>query len=68
MIPADFAQWRHCIVAECGIPLTPAFVAARLAVWQDIRAEETVRFRRLYGDTHWQRVVGWFEQARAQLA
>ncbi|MFE8646267.1 hypothetical protein ACFX58_14375 [Sphingomonas sp. NCPPB 2930] len=66
MIPADFAQWRHCIEVECGIPLTQAFVAERLAVWQDTRSEETVRFRRLYGDAHWQRVIGWFGQAQAQ--
>ena len=66
-IPQTYEQWHHCITVECGIPLTAEFVAARLAVWRDAQAEETLRFRRLYGDAHWRAVISWFERAEAEL-
>ncbi|MEM7504286.1 MAG: hypothetical protein AAF417_19760 [Pseudomonadota bacterium] len=66
-IPSTYEQWHHCITAECGIPLTSEFVAQRLAVWKDEDAQETARFRRLYGDAHWRTVIGWFEKAGAEL-
>ncbi|MCS4294628.1 hypothetical protein M2375_002861 [Comamonas sp. BIGb0152] len=63
MIPRTYAQWRHCISVECGILLSADFIAQRLAVWRNPQLEETQRFRRLYGDAHWQAVQGWFLQA-----
>lgn len=66
--PQNFAQWHHCITVECGIPLTSDYVQERLSVWRNEAAEETVRFRRLYGDAHWRAVTGWFEQAEQELA
>lgn len=63
MIPRTFDQWHHCITVECGIALTEKYVADRLAVWRDPECEETRRFRQLYGDSHWQRVCMWFQQA-----
>jgi len=66
-VPQTFEQWRHCITVDCGLALTPAFIKERLAVWRDDKAEETQRFRRIYGDAHWQAVVGWFEQAEKTL-
>jgi len=63
MIPRTYAQWRHCITVECGIPLSADFIAQRLAVWRNPGLEETQRFRRLYGDAHWQAVQRWFVQA-----
>jgi hypothetical protein len=63
----NYEQWRHCITVDCGIPLTPIFVAQRLAVWRDAESEETLRFRRLYGDAHWRSVISWFEQAELEL-
>lgn len=41
--PETYEQWRHCITVECGIPLTPEFVARRLSVWLDESCEETER-------------------------
>ncbi len=67
-IPENYEQWHHCITVECGIPLTPEFVAQRLEIWRNTDREETTRFRRLYGDAHWQAVIGWFERAQAELA
>lgn len=66
-IPQTYEQWRHCITVECRIPLTPAYVARCLAAWRDPESEETMRFRRLYGDAHWQAVLGWFERAEREL-
>lgn len=66
MIPRTYDQWQHCITVECGLALTPAFVAERLTVWRNAQSEETLRFRRLYGDQHWQAVTAWFEQAGSE--
>jgi len=63
MIPRTYAQWRHCITVECGIPLSADDIAQRLAVWRNAELEETQRFRRLYGDAHWQAVQRWLLQA-----
>ena len=65
--PENYEQWRHCITVACGIPLTRSFVSQRLAVWRDESSEETLRFRRLYGDAYWQSVVSWFERAEDDL-
>jgi hypothetical protein len=67
-IPDSYPAWRHCITVECRIPLTQTFIEQRLAIWQNPSLEETQRFRRCYGDDHWQRVIHWFQQARAELA
>ena len=66
-LPETYEHWHHCITVECGIPLTSEFVAQRLGVWRDEKAEETARFRRLYGDAHWRSVIGWFERAEADV-
>ena len=65
--PQNYEQWHHCITVECGIPLTPAFVSERLAVWRNEQSQETQRFRRLYGDEYWQAVIGWFEHAQREV-
>lgn len=36
MIPKTYQQWYRCITEECGIPLTQAFIASRLAVLQTL--------------------------------
>jgi len=66
VIPQTYDQWRHCITVECGLDLTADYIAQRLAVWRNVRLEETQRFRRLYGDAHWQSVLGWFERAQKE--
>jgi hypothetical protein len=45
-----------------------AYVDSRLALLSIPESEETRRFRKLYGDTHWQNVLAWFQQARRDLA
>lgn len=65
MIPETYAQWRRCITVDCGLSLTPEFIAQRLAAMADAQSDDTLRFRRLYGDAHWQRVQRWFSLANA---
>ncbi|NJN00523.1 MAG: hypothetical protein HC793_02525 [Aquincola sp.] len=63
VIPATYAQWRHCIEVECGIALDARYIAERLTILRQADHPETQRFATLYGQPHWRRVVGWFEQA-----
>lgn len=65
--PENYEQWQYCITVECGIPLTSEFVTQRLLIWRDESAQETQRFRKLYGDAHWRAVIGWFERAEQEL-
>jgi len=67
VIPKTYAQWRHCIEVDCGIPLEPAFIQSRLSVLRDPAHDETRRFASLYGQTHARSVLAWFEQAQAAL-
>jgi hypothetical protein len=63
MIPQTYEEWRHCIEVDCGLSLTPAFIAERLAELSQPDHERTRQYVRLYGEPHRQRVIGWFEQA-----
>jgi hypothetical protein len=67
VIPQTYAEWHHCITAECRIVLEPRFIAERLAVLTRSEHEETRRFVRLYGTQHWRMVVSWFEQAGREV-
>lgn len=61
MIPKTYQQWYRCITEECGIPLTQAFIASRLAVLESQDHQETRRFVSLYGQHHLNSVVQWFK-------
>lgn len=65
VIPRSLEEWRHCIEVECGIALTPQYIAQRRQALARSDSEEVQQFRRLYGDRHWRAVRGWFEQAAA---
>ncbi len=65
-IPETYEHWHHCITVECGTPLTPEYITERLATWRDEKTEETLRFRKLYGDAHWRSMIGWFKRAAAE--
>lgn len=63
MIPANYTAWRNCITELCGIPLTKDFITQRISVLTEADSDETLRFRRLYGDAHWRNVLSWFQRA-----
>lgn len=65
MIPQTYDEWRHCIEVDCGLRLTPGFIAERIAELSDADHERTRQYVRLYGEAHRQRVLEWFERARS---
>jgi hypothetical protein len=67
VIPQTYADWRYCITVQCGLALSPDYIQSRIHALSTAGSEETERFRRLYGDPHWQNVLAWFRQAQAEL-
>lgn len=64
IIPQNYEEWRHCIVVECGLELTPSFIEERISSLQNNSEHYTQQFVRLYGQQHHQKVLSWFMQAR----
>ncbi len=62
MIPQTFEQWQHCIVHECGIPLTKDFAKSRLDIYKESNHPETKKFVQLYGAQHLQNIIGWLSR------
>lgn len=67
-VPTSYEDWKHCITVKCGIPLTPAYVAERLAALNNQTDYQTERFIDRWGTAHHARTVAWFEQAAKELA
>ena len=63
----NYKEWKHCITIKCKIPLTADYVSKRISALQNVRDPATSRFIELYGDAYRLRVIGWFEQARAEV-
>ena len=61
MIPLTFEEWKNCIVNDCGINLTKEFAQSRLKVYTDEGNAETVKFKKLYGKVHLERIIHWLE-------
>ncbi|MGB0331617.1 MAG: hypothetical protein ACPGPE_07340 [Planctomycetota bacterium] len=59
----SYENWRACLGVSCGIALTPAFIAERLAELGDPSHPKTQRFGRLDGRPHLEPTIGWFERA-----
>jgi hypothetical protein len=64
VIPQHYEAWRHCIIVECGLKLTPSFIEKRIASLQDEDEHHTKQFIRLYGTAYHQKVLRWFMQAQ----
>lgn len=67
MLPTTYADWHRCIERDCGILLTPDFIASRLADLRDPRSHRTQQFLRAYGPEHHARVLAWFGQAASEI-
>ena len=61
-----YDDWKHCITADCRIPLTLAYVEQRLAALRDPADHRTQKFIATWGEAHLARVIGWFEQAQQE--
>lgn len=64
VIPESYEQWRHCILVECGLDLTPDFISQRIASLQDPSGYYTQQFIRCYGAEYLTQVIGWFKRAQ----
>lgn len=64
IIPKNYEEWRHCIIVECGLELTPNFIENRIASLQNDKEHYTQQFIRLYGRQYLETVIGWFLQAQ----
>ena len=62
MIPQTFNDWKNCIVTDCKINLTRECATQRLAVYQDNKNAETLKFISLYGEQHLNNIIQWFKQ------
>lgn len=68
MIPQNYQQWRQCLVRDCGITLTGAFIAERLSVFEKSTHEETRRFVAVYGQAHLNNIIQWYRQAAREMS
>ena len=68
IIPATYDQWRYCIEVLGKIKLTPKYLSERLAVLEDNKNAESIKFAKLYGQEHLQRTVSWFRRAAEDLS
>ena len=68
IIPLSYEQWKHCIIVECGIPLTATFVDERIAAMSDVKNEYTRQFLNCYGKNHYDNTMRWLMQAKETLS
>lgn len=62
MIPHNFDEWRSCIENDCKVKLTKDFATQRLAVYENSKKPETLKFKSLYGVNHLNNVIRWYKQ------
>lgn len=67
-VPQSYDEWQHCITIKCGIPLTPDYIAMRIAALENTRDFHTEKFVARWGATHHARTLGWFREAQTRLA
>jgi hypothetical protein len=66
LVPRTYEEWKHCITELCRIPLTPAFIEARIDALVDPKDYGTQRFVQTWGIAHLERVRAWFERAQRE--
>ena len=66
-VPRTYEEWEHCITVQCGIPLTPDFIARRIEALEDESDFRTRNFIETWGEAHHAKTLGWFRQAATRL-
>ena len=64
VIPQNYEEWRHCITVDCGLELTPQYIAQRTEALQNEKDYYTQQYVKLYGPQYLQQVLAWFVQAQ----
>jgi len=67
IIPKTYEEWRHCIVVECGIELTPDYISGRISALKNDKDYYTQQFVKLYGQLYLQQVLDWFMQSKSKV-
>ena len=67
VIPNNYEEWRHSIVIEGGLELSPSFIEQRISSLQNSKEKHTQQFIKLYGQEYHQKVLAWFIQSRETL-
>jgi len=67
-IPQTFEEWEHCITVQCGIPLTPSFIAKRIAELEDESDFRTQQFIKTWDRDYHAKTVEWFRRAASRLS
>ncbi|MEL7232576.1 MAG: hypothetical protein AAGJ85_08720 [Pseudomonadota bacterium] len=67
-IPQSYQDWERCITVDCGIPLTPGFIAERIKRLEDRRDYQTRKFIEYWGEAHYAKTLGWFQDAQTRVS
>ncbi|MEO0393219.1 MAG: hypothetical protein AAF213_08225 [Pseudomonadota bacterium] len=68
IIPTTYAEWEHCITVTCGVPLTPEYVAERIAALENHQDVHTQKYIEQWGKEQHARSLAWFKEAQAKLS
>jgi hypothetical protein len=66
-MPRTYREWKDCIERDGTAQISPEFVATRIIILSDDRAEETRAFRGCYGDAYLCKVIAWFQLLQAEM-
>lgn len=67
-VPQTYEEWEHCITVDCGIPLTPRYVADRITALENRRDYQTRKFIEYWGEAHYAKTLEWFHQAKDRVS
>lgn len=67
-IPGSYQEWRAMLEQNVGATIDTAFLEERLKALRDPADKSTETFAKVYGKDHLERVIGWYEQAKEELA
>lgn len=67
MIPANYSEWKKCIVHDCGVQLSESYIRRRIDELKDMTNVKTAQFTSLYGIQHTRNIIQWFEQALKEI-
>ncbi|NTS78139.1 hypothetical protein HR060_14895 [Catenovulum sp. SM1970] len=64
LIPTNYDEWRHCITVECGLKLTPEYIASRIEALNNNADHYTQQYVKSYGQAQLEQTLAWFKQAQ----
>ncbi|MEP1229506.1 MAG: hypothetical protein ABJG88_02405 [Litorimonas sp.] len=68
MKPSNYDDWKNCITVSCGIALAADYIRQRISDLEDPSNYHTQKFKKTWGETYLETVIGWFERARTETS